>query len=122
MKRKNIHLRFCYHLCKEILIQWKKAWIYRISFTASNSQIQLSQTRQDNNREKLTFLYSYKEKFDNENRQFFCESLEDHLKKQTSQIDSWLSLHFQSLTRVVKIQQIILHKSLNENLDPLIPC
>jgi hypothetical protein len=118
MKKERTQRLFLFQFYKLLIIQWKKAWLFRIRQVKQEDDIIITQNIHRNNLKNLIFLYDYKSKINAENRKFMCQSLSEHLTRTPAQINTWMNLHYSSLQTILNQQGITKPSFTSEELDP----
>jgi hypothetical protein len=99
------------NLMLAIITQWKKAWDYRnekITHKESIQRTNLSYKTTD-----LDYLYDNKQFMSANNKLLVMNAIKEHKQKSTTQIKSWLQMHY--LAMKMEIQQKISQKHPDDN-------
>lgn len=121
MKKIKTHILFIVKLCKSIITQWKKAWLYRLKQTGKEDSNVTTEQQHNNQTAKLQFLYTNQHLLREENRQFMCDNLDIHLRQSHAQISAWLDLHYVSMKQEVRSYELTISDIKKEDLDQIDP-
>jgi ribonuclease HI len=122
MKKKEDTTKNISDLIKFLIYQWKKAWMFRLQFIHQQKHKQVHEEKIQQNNQRLQRLYDNKSLLTRKMQMLMFSNVQEHKNQTTTQIDSWLQLHFKSLDKHITFQTKQQEQAQRQGKDPRIPC